>query len=338
MSEGNCDFRFTICDCRQGVLVICIFMVASVCANAATSSNLTEGMRLFEAGNLPEAKKEFLTELKMRSNSAEARFYLGQIAFGEKHYDEAIREFELASKANPTNIAYLLWLARSYGRQAREVNALSGARLARKSKATLESAVALNPDNLDARVGLVTFYSEAPGVVGGSIPKAIAEAEEIKKRNPYRGNIVLGDVYRDNKEDALAERCYRAAATINTNSLEPYFRLGVLYIRFARFENAFATCEKILASTAEERVIALHMLGEACLRSGQRLDHGIEAISKYLNNPRHKGMPSHASAHVIRGGLYEKSGKIDLARDDYRTALKLQPGHKAAQDALKRVQ
>ena len=59
--------------------------------------------------------------------------------------------------------------------------------LARKVKKQLETAVALNPDNLDARSDLLDYYLQAPPLVGGDAAKARAQAQEITKRNAEEG-------------------------------------------------------------------------------------------------------------------------------------------------------
>jgi hypothetical protein len=46
-------------------------------------------------------------------------------------------------------------------------------------KKKFEQAVELNPENFDARMGLLQFYLMAPGIMGGSKDKAREQAGEI---------------------------------------------------------------------------------------------------------------------------------------------------------------
>jgi tetratricopeptide (TPR) repeat protein len=324
---------------------LCFLLLSAIAAltaqpstNADSSAVQTNrGVRLFEAGQLVEAKNEFQAQLKATPSSAEPHFYLGRIALDQGSYEDAIKHLELASARAPTNPAYLGWLARSYGEQAPRVNYLRGSRLGRKVKATLEKAVALSPDNLELRAGLVEFYSEAPGVVGGSMAQAFKEAEEIRKRDAFRGNLVTGDLYRDNKDFPAAERSYLAAMNADTNRVEPLYRLAWLHVAASQYDKAFDSYEQILQWPGEERIAAFYMIGEVASRSGQRLDRGLQALDNYLRHKPLKGMRSHASAHFLRGKLFEKQGRRDLARTAYEAALKLKPEHKEAGEAVRRL-
>ena len=63
--------------------------------------------------------------------------------------------------------------------------------LASKTKTQFDEAVRLDPNYLDARRALMEYYMMAPALIGGSEAKAIDEANEIKKRDPQRGNYAL---------------------------------------------------------------------------------------------------------------------------------------------------
>jgi Tfp pilus assembly protein PilF len=54
--------------------------------------------------------------------------------------------------------------------------------------------------------------------------------------------------------------------------------------------------------------------------------------------PDNSEIPSHALAYGWLGKLYEHEQKPELAAEQYRTALTLDPQHTAAREALKRLQ
>ena len=49
--------------------------------------------------------------------------------------------------------------------------------------------MALNPELLAARLDLLSFYLQAPSLVGGSVEKAKIQAAEIAKRDASQGNL-----------------------------------------------------------------------------------------------------------------------------------------------------
>src|SRR6185369_16238380 len=117
-----------------------------------------------------------------------------------------------ATKLEPKNSTYFLWLGRAYGREAQGANVLRQPGLATKARGAWERAIALDADNLDARSDLIQYYVQAPGFLGGSSAKALEQAEEIRKRNALRGYLELGGIYVRAKKLAEAEQAYVGAA------------------------------------------------------------------------------------------------------------------------------
>ncbi len=83
--------------------------------------------------------------------------------------------------------------------------------MAKKVRTEFERAVELDPANWEARTDLAEFYLEAPGIVGGGKDKARAQAQALTPLNPAMAHWVMGRIAEKNKDDATAEREYRAA-------------------------------------------------------------------------------------------------------------------------------
>jgi len=77
------------------------------------------------------------------------------------------------------------------GRLAERSNVFRRIALAERARDEFVEAVRLDPDELDARSGLVQFYTLAPAMFGGSLEKALQEATEIGRRNAARGRWAL---------------------------------------------------------------------------------------------------------------------------------------------------
>ncbi len=96
----------------------------------------------------------------------------------------------------------------------------------------------MNPENLDARMGLLQFYLMAPVIMGGSKDKAREQAGEIMKRNAHQGHLALGFIRSVNEEYDLAQREYQAAIALDSRNTQPYYSLGYLYTRQKQFDKA----------------------------------------------------------------------------------------------------
>ena len=116
-------------------------------------------------------------------------FEQGQSELQARRYQQAAAWLERAIEFDGTQANYYLWLGRTYGHQAQHAPSGEQFFLARKVKKYLEKAVELNPELVDARVDLMSFYLQAPDLLGGSVEKAKLQAAEIAKRDPDQGKL-----------------------------------------------------------------------------------------------------------------------------------------------------
>jgi tetratricopeptide (TPR) repeat protein len=296
----------------------------------------TSGIRLFEAGKYQEAKTVFEPALKANARDAGAAFYLGRIALEERRNDRAADYFEAATKLDPKNSAYFLWLGRALGREAQRASVLRQPGLAKRTKAAWERAIELDPDNLDARSDLIQYYTQAPGLLGGSTSRALEQAEEIRKRNALRGYLELGALYEREKRFAEAEQAYLGAAREKSDRHVGAYRLGVFYQNTGAYDKAFDLFEGMLEADATEHG-ALFQIGKTGAMSGQRLARATEALELYLTTTPGRNDPSLAAAHWRLGMVHEKRQDRQRAKAEYETALRLDPTFKPATESLKKL-
>ncbi|HEX3070599.1 MAG TPA: tetratricopeptide repeat protein [Thermoanaerobaculia bacterium] len=110
----------------------------------------------------------------------------GRAAMTRGDAETASGLFEKAVAQNPKSADAHYLLGSAYGSMAEKASIFSQASLASKTKEEFEKAVELDPNHLEARMGLVQYYAFAPGFMGGSYDKAFAQAAEIRKRDPLR--------------------------------------------------------------------------------------------------------------------------------------------------------
>ncbi|MFI5180736.1 MAG: tetratricopeptide repeat protein [Thermoanaerobaculia bacterium] len=124
----------------------------------------------------------------------------------EKDFDGAVTIGEKSVADHPNSSEIWLWLGRAYGRKAERAVVFSQFALARKCKSAFEKAVALDPKNVNARSDLISYYLQAPGIVGGSLEKAKEQAAAILQVDPERGRIALERIRQREKNPTRTER------------------------------------------------------------------------------------------------------------------------------------
>ncbi len=306
-------------------LLASTFFAASVRAQS-----IEDGIQLFNAKKFAEARVALLPH---GQTDASAAYHLGRIEFANNDPDKAAEWLERAVKLNPKSAVYHDWLARAYGMQTQRASIFRQPGLARKTRNTLEIALALDPDNLDVRDDLITYYAQVPGFLGGSKEKARETLLEIKKRNAYRGSAAAANLCAAEKDFACVERELTGMVTRYPDSAAVYGSLAAFYSSQKQFDKAFAVLDERLRTKPEE-LTTLYAVGRTASLSGQNLDQGERALKAYLAGPTPEAGPAPAHVHYRLGTIYEKKGAKDLAREEYRAALQLNPKHPDAQKAL----
>jgi tetratricopeptide (TPR) repeat protein len=281
---------------RLLVLLAC----SAVLVHAATPNEAA--IALFKAKHYPESRTAFEKITATDPNNAEAHYYLGMLATRRSDPDEAIVQLERATTLAPTNSDYFADLGEAFGNAVNKAGLFSQPALALKCKSALEKSIALNPDNLMARNGLITFYSQAPTFLGGGMSKAYEEAEQIRQRNPLMGASVLGQ----------------------------------LYIKEKKYDQAFAVFEELL-KTSPDNYLSLYSIGRTAAQTGTRLERGEQALRRCLDLMPGKGEPGHAAVQWRLGNLAEKRGDRAAARAAYEAALKIDPAFPQAMESLAKL-
>lgn len=300
---------------------------------AAAGGALAPGVQAFEAHRYEEAKAFFEPYARKNPKDAEAAFYLGRTWLALRNADAAADWLEKAVALAPGRSDYFDWLGRAYGAAALKASVLSMPGLARKTREAWEKAVALDPNNLDARADLMQYDLQAPGFLGGGADKAREQLAEIQKRDPIRGALASATLLSSQKDLAGAERVLKEA--VQKAPAEPRLRLtlGALYQVQQKWEAAFDAFEAMLKADPGNWD-ALYQIGKTGALSGQRLDRAEEYLKRYLgHSPGSESAPL-ANAHFRLGAVYQKKGNKAAARGEYEAALKLDPHLEDARKAL----
>jgi tetratricopeptide (TPR) repeat protein len=319
---------------KEHIMKFLGFILLLVWTTGSGQSVVERSRKLYEEKKYAEAAKSLGSVEEEDKDFAEAQYYLGRIAFDQKEFDDAADFFQEAVEAKNGQVAdYYNWLGNTYGTIAQDANLIRQGLLAPKMKSAWEKAIVLDPKNLDARNSLISYYTQAPSIMGGSMEKAKEMSRQIGTINPVQGHRTMGNLLVQEKKFDEAEREYVAMATAEP-SLTPV--LGNFYMNQKKFDKAFVLFEEVLKKNPQN-MVAAYQIGKASAISGQRLDFGEQCLNRYLGYIPGRNEPSHGGANMRLAQIYEKKGNKVEAKQFYETALKIDNTLQEAKDGLVRV-
>lgn len=254
-----------------------------------------------------------------------------RLAFGDEK--GAVRILERGQTALPRDAEIALWLARAYGQRAIRAPVFEQPSFAVKVRKSFERAVALDPENLEARSGLLEYLIRAPKVLGGNLERAREQAREIEKRDALKGVNAFGRIAEHEKHWVDADQIYGRAMQEFPNTDAPVLWRASLAAGLKNWDRAFDLLETWLESHPRDPR-ACYELGRIAATSGERLDRGEECLKAYLAQEAAPDDPSAAEAHLQLGGIYRKKRQPKRAREQYEEALRLDAGLTEARIAL----
>ncbi len=313
---------------RYKTTILLIFVSTFV-----NAQRLQIGIEKFENEKYDEAAKTFNSFKSANTDYAEARYYLGRIAIEKRKYKDARSNFKEAIKENENVSKYHKYYGVALGNLMADAGQLRQAMLAPKMKSAFKRAAELNPTDEEAQKALVNFYSQAPGILGGSWEKAFEAADALYKISPREGQMARATIYERKEDYDLAEQEY--IKVINKYKVF-YYEFGMFYQARKDYDKSYEILENGLLENPENWAI-LYQIGKNSALSGLRADRGIECLSIYLEEDRGKDLPSRSSAKSRIGMIYEKQGHISKAKSLYQEALNENPKESLAKTGLKRI-
>ena len=280
-----------------------LLLFTAAVAQAALAPASVENVRgLLREHKLPEAESAANALVVASPTEPEAYLLVGSVGIAKGDADAAVAAYEKATELAPKDGDYQRQLGDAYGFAAQKAGMFSKMSWAKKCRIAYERAVELEPANLDARSSLMSFYQQAPGMMGGGVDKAYAQAAEIRKLDATRGQIAYAMLYSGEK----------------------------------KYAEASAALEEVL-KTSPHDYAALYQMGKLAAVSGEKLDDGIAALRQCLAMPAPTGAPGHDAAQWRLGNIWEKKGDKRAARAAYEAALAINPNFQQAVDSLKKL-
>jgi tetratricopeptide (TPR) repeat protein len=307
------------------------------------------------------------------AGASEVQEYLQkcQDSLNSDQVDEAIEWGEMAVAAAPGNPECHLWLGHALGTKANEASIFKKSGYAKKCKDAYETAVALDPDNLDYRYALLAFLIQAPTSVGGGKDKAMAQAEEIAKISPPRGHYARATIHLHEKDDEAAEQEIQQAIELDPTDTRSHHLLAAIFQERNETDKLTEVLDRILKIDPEDGLaatglcqyliqkgeierarellsgvverdstdaIAHYLMAIACFQSDENLAEGIGYMETSLALDTSRSAKDRAKLYVRLGRVCEKTGDTERAAAEYRKALELNPKDKDAKKSLGRFE
>ena len=228
------------------------------------------------------------------------------------------------------------WLGNAYGQRIGEVGMLRQASYAPKLRAAFERALALDPSIHEARVSLVQFHLQAPGIVGGDPAVAKVHQRELARRDPPRGHWTRGMIADAEGESRTAAEAYVAAWTARPDVEAYRLSAGVGLQTLERWDDAHALFKTWTAENPAKGA-AWYQLGRLAALSGRHAADGIAALRHYLTLTPGRGDPGPQHAWWRLGQIQAAADDVAAARASFQQALKLDPDLEEAEAELAKL-
>ncbi|MCZ6876183.1 MAG: tetratricopeptide repeat protein [bacterium] len=187
-----------------GLSAVGIILLASVALSQARADVAT-AIQLYHAARYAEGRMMLEQVLATHQDDAVAHYYLGKIYIKLQNYDKAVEHCKAAVKIQKQNAEHHFCLGLSYGKKAQRGSFLAKAFLAPRIKKSFKQTVALDPNHIQARVGLANFYIRAPALLGGNLDKAYEQATILLKLDAEKGQALLDKVQQRRIRQSSAE-------------------------------------------------------------------------------------------------------------------------------------
>src|SRR5262245_12752613 len=326
---------------------------------------------LMERGAFKRARADLERRLAAQPDDPTSLALMGQVKLFYGDLESARTMGEKAVQLDPQNSNFHLWLGEAYGLTAQKASVLKKMGWGKKFRKETETAIALDPRQVEARENMMQFFLEAPGIAGGDKKKAKTMADEIAAIDPARGQLALAQIALTEKDSATADARYREAARVDPKSYDgpigaanwfaygrenwkeaesdaraalevgpdrigSYAVLAVGYVHDERWSDLDA----ILASAERavpDNLTAYYSAAVMLITEKKDASRAERYLRKYLGVEPEPNRPSFARAHWRLAGALEQQGKKPEAVTELETAIKLDPDLEDAKKDLKRL-
>jgi tetratricopeptide (TPR) repeat protein len=318
-----------------------ITAISSITIFAQQSAGFDQAMLLFKQSNYAGAAEVLAKVAENEPQRIETYLYLGKALLKLERFGEAAEAIRRYTAARPSDTDGAYLLAYVLFRQGRPADSLAVYRQAvrikppaaddlkiigldygllgdyRLSAEFLGRALALDPDNLEARYYLGRVY-----FTQNLFANAIEEFQTVLRRDPrhVKAQNNLGQALEGRNEIEGAMAAYRRAIEIDRDSPKPselpLLNLGKLLLQRDEMSEALSLLQRAAAINPASAPVRFQ-LGKAYIRLGRTAEAEKELVRACTLDPRDRG------AHYQLGRLYLRLGKTELGRRELELSERL---------------
>jgi len=303
----------------------------------AGGEQLDHDLRRFEqARNLPAMQARIEQADVAELAAPEGYFWRVRLALLEGDGDGARQLLDQGLAAHPQSSLLVLQHGSLLSEGFGDVGAIGRMRLAREVRAGMERAVELDPDSMQARMGLALYFINAPRIAGGSADRAEPHLALMRERAPMdyfdlQGTLAMS---RGDMEAALD---WLEQATRADPQARPRFRRALILIALERYDEARSVLDAIV-ERSPSHAAAWYQLGRTSVLAKDRLDQGLAALHRFLETPPWPTDPSPAAAWWRIGQLHQLNGDLEQARQAFQQSLSKDRKFSRAAEALAQLE
>lgn len=317
-------------------------LIVSACLMAAMAKAEPEPMKgtlqqanaALQAGEADKALALLASLPDGGANIAAAENLQCRVQYTMARWDAAIKACEQSVRLDGQDSNTHLWLGRAIGEKASLAVFFSAYSLGKRVLAEFQLAARLGPRNAAALADLGDFYVEAPSIIGGGFGKAESVAEELDRVDPARAHELRGDIAKQRKDFATAEREYKQAVAVSSHPAYELATLSRFYGERARWAEMDVTIQEcIRAVDRDPRAgVALYDAAGVLIHFQREPALAATMLEKYLDGPGRSEEAPAFVAYVRLARLQRQLGDDQGAEKDLAEAQSLAREYTPAQD------
>ncbi|MFD2551829.1 tetratricopeptide repeat protein [Bizionia sediminis] len=246
------------------------------------AQNTTEQVTLLlEKKDYKAANELIVPYVKNNPDNLKALELLGDTYSFQTNWDAAIEAYKKLTILDNTQANFFYKYGGAMGMKALDANKVNALLLIDDIKEAFLKAAELDPKHIDVRWALVELYIQLPGILGGSVKKALVYASELENISKVDGYLAKGTIYESDKNFNLAESYYKKAVAIG-GSITCYDALSEFYDKQKQPEKAIETIE--ISNKKHPRNAVNYQIGKVAATYNIQLEKGINCLKKYLAN------------------------------------------------------